>query len=304
MKKSAASTGVQNNTTKTTKATPGSTKTSNSKPAHEKSAASKNGATTTGNKSTSSMTKKGTASNGSTTSSGKTTGTTEKTADNKTDSKKDTSSKGTGSTSSGKPDNTYGKTAGNKKLDPKKKTSPKGTSGSTSGNKNDSPWDNGGSSNKQSKTGTGDKTTKMDSCPTNMPKNKSGGTWTADQCKPSWNSCATYNNWSSCPDQWHVSFKGSYSLPTNYCYWQKKYFDARCGCYTYYDSYSSGWYYYEPTVKCYIPVSYCEQYAVERTESLEECDVCEVEVPVCETVREYLVLPVKPVCQPYNCGCN
>ena len=128
---------------------------------------------------------------------------------------------------------------------------------------------------------------------------EAGGSWTQEQCAPKWTGCAKYNKWASCPNEWHVKFYDTYCLPTNYCYWQKKYFDARCGCYTYYDSYSSGWYYYEPVVKCYIPVTYCEQYQEERTVSLEESDVCEVEVPVCETVRNYRLMPVKPVCQPY-----
>lgn len=171
-------------------------------------------------------------------------------------------------------------------------------------NKKDSPWgEQTGKGTKPTKPGKDSypaSTHKMDPCPKEMPKHKTGGHYTQEQCAPKWNTCATYNKWTSCPDQWHVSFRNSYCLPTNYCFWQKKYYDARCGCYTYYDSYSSGWYYYEPVVKCYIPVTYCEQYAEERTESLEEVDVCEVEVPVCETVRNYLVLPVKPACSPYN----
>jgi len=193
------------------------------------------------------------------------------------------------------PSDGKGKPGDNKKTDPKKDTSSKGDKGSTTNNKKDSPWGD---------NAKGTKTSKMDPCPKDMPKYKTGGCWTQDQCKPNWNTCATYNKWSSCPDSWHASFRNSYCLPTNYGYWQKRYYDRSYGCYTYYDSYSSGWYYYEPVVKCYIPVSYCEQYADVRTVSLEECDVCEVEVPVCETVQNYRVLPVKPACQPYNCGCS
>ena len=192
-----------------------------------------------------------------------------------------------------------------------KKDSPWGDNGKVKGNKgstNDSPWGDqagkGGVSTKTSTSSYPAGSYKMDPCPKEMPKYKTGGCWTQEQCTPKWNSCATYNKWTSCPSEWHVKFHDSYCLPTNYCYWQKKYFNARCGGYTYYDSYSSGWYYYEPVVKCYIPVSYCEQYQVERTESLQETDVCEVEVSVCETVRNYTVLPVKPVCQPYNHGCR
>ncbi|MFT3879439.1 MAG: hypothetical protein QM703_07245 [Gemmatales bacterium] len=190
--------------------------------------------------------------------------------------------------------------------DNKKTNPPKDTKGSTTSNKKDSPW--GEQTSKGSKTTKPGKdsypasTSKMDPCPKEMPKTKTGGHWTQDQCAPKWNTCATYNKWTNCPNEWHVSFRNSYCLPTNYCFWQKKYYDTRCGCYTYYDSYSSGWYYYEPVVKCYIPVSYCEQYEVERTESLEQVDVCEVEVPVCETVQNYRVLPVKPACQPFTYG--
>ena len=188
------------------------------------------------------------------------------------------------------------------------KTKPSNGKDNSSGNKKESPWgEQTGKGSKPTKTSPSDHTAgshKMDPCPREMPKYKTGGHWTQEQCAPKWNSCASYNKWNNCPDQWHVKFYNTYCLPTNYGFWQKKYFDARCGCYTYYDSYSSGWYYYEPVVKCYIPVSYCEQYEVERTESLEEADVCEVEVPVCETVDNYQVLPVKPACQPYNCGCN
>lgn len=233
-----------------------------------------------------------------------------------TNPKKDTTSPGSKSTSStskkesptdGKKKDSdwggYGGTGTTKdskgKTDSKVKPSTN-NKGNSSSNKKESPWgEQTGKSSKPTKTSTSDHTTKMDHCPKEMPKYKSGGRWTQEQCAPKWNACASYNKWTTCPDQWHVKFNNTYCLPTNYCFWQKKYFDARCGCYTYYDSYSSGWYYYEPVVKCYIPVSYCEQYEVERAESL-EVDVCEVEVPVCETVRNYRVLPVKPACAPYT----
>ncbi|HQR08358.1 MAG TPA: hypothetical protein PLN21_16130 [Gemmatales bacterium] len=209
-----------------------------------------------------------------------------------------------------KKDSPWGDNVGKGKTDSKTKPS-KDNKGNTSSSKKDSPkkdspWgEQTGKGSKTTKPGKDSypaSTQKMDPCPKEMPKYKTGGHCTQEQCAPKWNTCASYHSWSSCPDQWHVKFHNTYCLPTNYCFWQKKYYDARCGCYTYYDSYSSGWYYYEPVVKCYIPVSYCEQYEVERTETLEEVDACEVEVPVCETVRNYRVLPVKPACEPYTYG--
>jgi len=226
-----------------------------------------------------------------------------------TASKKDTTSTGSKSTTTSNKKDTANGGKGKPSNTDKGKTDSKPSKGNkdkATSNKKDSPWgEETGKGTKPTKPGTGSypaSTHKMDPCPKEMPKHKTGGRWTQEQCAPKWNTCATYNKWTNCPNEWHVGFRNSYCLPTNYCFWQKKYYDARVGCYTYYDSYSSGWYYYEPVVKCYIPVSYCEQYEVERTESLEEADVSEVEVPVCETVQNYRVLPVKPACAPYTYG--